>query len=263
MTWDSLPALTVVLLCVAALMAGWIDAVVGGGGLIQLPAVLIGLPTTPVATISGTNKLAAVAGTAMAAGNYLRKVRIDWPVTLAVAATAFGASSVGAHLIKFIPRTVFEPIIVVVVAGIGWYTWRRPEMGQETRLKHAGAAKFVFAALIGAVCGFWDGAIGPGTGVFLVIGFVAILGYGFLQATAMSKLVNLGTNVAALIVLGTSGHILWALGGCMAACNLVGGAVGSSMAMRFGNRFIRNVFLVAIVIVEVKLIYDTVVHLLG
>jgi len=261
---DNLPLLTVVLLCVAALAAGWIDAVVGGGGLIQLPAVLIGLPvSTPIATISGTNKLSSVAGTAVAAGNYLRKVRIDWPVTLAVAATAFGGSSIGAHLIKFMPRLVFEPIIVVVVAGIGWYTWRRPEMGQETRVKHTGAAKFVLAALIGAVCGFYDGIIGPGTGVFLVIGFVAILGYGFLQATAMSKLVNLGTNIAALIVLGTSGHILWALGGCMAVCNLIGGAVGSSMAMRYGNRFIRSVFLVAIVIVEIKLIYDTVIHLMS
>jgi len=261
---DQLNTLTVVLLCVAALFAGWIDAVVGGGGLIQLPAVLIGLPvSTPIATISGTNKLSSVAGTAMAAGNYLRKVRIDWPITLIVAATAFAGSSVGAHLIKFMPRSIFEPVIVVVVAGIAWYTWRRPQLGQETRVKHTGAAGFLLAAALGVVCGFYDGIVGPGTGVFLVIGFVALLGYGFLPATAMSKVVNLGTNIAALIVLGTSGHILWALGGCMAACNLVGGAVGSSMAMRYGNRFIRNIFLIAVVIIEIKLIYDTVVHLLG
>jgi len=257
---DQVPLWTVAALCGVALVAGWIDSVVGGGGLIQLPAVLIGLPsTTPVATISGTNKLSSVAGTAMATANYLRKVRVDWPATLATLVTAYGGSSLGAHLIKFMPRSVFEPILVVVVAGVGWYTWRRPQMGQATNLKHTGAAKYWLAAAIGAVVGLWDGAIGPGTGVFLVLGFVVVLGYGFLEATAMAKVVNLATNIAALVVLGGAGHILWALGGCMAAFNLIGGAIGSGMAMRYGNKFIRVVFLVAIVIVEVKLVYDLVV----
>lgn len=257
---DQVPVVTVAFLCVAALFAGWIDSVVGGGGLIQLPAALIGLPSAPVATVSGTNKVAAAAGTAMACGNYLRKVRISWPTTLATLVTAVAGASVGAHLIQFVPRSVFSPVIVVLVAAIGFYTWRRPQLGQQSRLKHAGAAHFWLAAAMGVAVGFWDGAIGPGTGVFLVIGFVALLGYGFLEATAMSKVVNLSTNVAALIVLGTAGHILWGVGACMAVFNLIGGAVGSGMAMHFGNRFIRVVFLVAIVIVEVKLIYDT-VHL--
>jgi len=252
---------TVVVLCGTAVFAGWIDAIVGGGGLIQLPAILIGLPvSTPVATISGTNKMSSVAGTLVAAGNYLRRVRIDWATTLAALACAFGGSSLGAHVIQFIPRTVFSPIILVVVAGIGWYTWRRPQLGQATRRKYAGFGHFALAGLIGLVVGMWDGAVGPGTGVFLVIGFVVVLGYGFLEATAMAKLVNLTTNIAALIVLGTSGHVLWALGGAMAAGNFVGGAVGSAMAMRYGNRFIRVVFLVAVTIIEAKLIYDT-VHL--
>jgi len=258
---DQVPALTVGLLCLVALAAGWLDAVVGGGGLIQLPAVLIGLPAaTPVATVSGTNKLSSVAGTAMASVNYLRRVRVDWRTTLVAVVTAYAGSSLGAHAIQYVPRAVFEPILVVVVAGVGWYTWRRPGLGQTTRLNHQGGRHYWLGAAIGLVVGLWDGLIGPGTGVFLVVGFVAILGYGFLEATAMAKLVNLATNIAALVVLGSAGHVLWGVGGCMAACNLVGGAIGSGMAMRYGNRFIRLVFLAAIVLVEAKLVYDMVVR---
>jgi len=256
---DQVPALTVGLLCLAGFVAGWLDAVVGGGGVIQLPALLIGLPAnTPVATVSGTNKLSSVAGTAMATGTYLSKVRITWPTTLGVVATAFAGSSLGAHLVQYMPRTAFSPIIVVVVAVVGWYTWRRPALGQVTNLKHRGLSHWAIALLLGLVIGLWDGAIGPGTGVFLVIGFVALLGYGFLEATAMTKLTNLATNIAALIVLGGAGHILWGLGGIMAAANFTGGAIGARMAIRHGNRFIRRVFLVAVAIVEIKLIYDTV-----
>ncbi|MCL2652285.1 MAG: TSUP family transporter [Propionibacteriaceae bacterium] len=254
---DGLPMLTVVLLCLAALVAGWIDSVVGGGGLIQLPALLVGLPTTPVATVSGTNKLSSVAGTAMASGVYLRKVRISWPTTLVMVAAAFGGSSLGAYLIQYFSRAVFFPIMIVVVAIVGLYTWRNPQLGQVTHLKHDGAAHWLLAVALGAVVGMWDGLIGPGTGVFFVIGLVGLLGYEFLTATTMAKLANLATNIAALIVLGTSGHVLWAIGGCMAVCNLAGGAIGSRMAIRHGNSFIRNVFLVAIVIIEITLFYET------
>jgi len=256
---DGLPLLTVVFLCLAALVAGWIDSVVGGGGLIQLPAVLVGLPaSTPIATISGTNKLSSVAGTAMASGVYLHKVRISWPTTVVMVAAAFGGSSLGAHLIQYFSRAVFVPIIVVVVAVVGLYTWRNPRLGQVTHLKHDGAAHWLLALVIGAVVGLWDGLIGPGTGVFFVIGLVGLLGYEFLTATTMAKLANLATNIAALIVLGSAGHILWGIGGCMAAGNLVGGAIGSRMAVRRGNSFIRNVFLVAIVIIEITLIVEIV-----
>jgi uncharacterized membrane protein YfcA len=256
---DDLPGLTVALLCLVAFAAGWIDSVVGGGGVIQLPSLLIGLPPdTAVATVSGTNKLSSVAGTAVAAGTYLSRVAIHWPTALVATGSAFAGSSLGARLVQFLPRAGFAPIIVVIVAVVGVYTWRRPTLGQATALKHTGAAHWGLAAGLGLLVGVYDGLVGPGTGVFLVVGFVALLGYGFLQATAMAKLANLATNLAALIVLGAAGHVLWALGGCMAACNLVGGAIGSRMALRYGNQFIRIVFLVAVAVVEVKLVYDTV-----
>ncbi|MDR2973154.1 MAG: TSUP family transporter [Propionibacteriaceae bacterium] len=255
---DQLPLITVLALCLVAFAAGWVDSVVGGGGIIQMPALMIGLPVeTPVATIAGTNKIAAMAGTATAAATYLTKVRISWPTTIVTMLTAYGGSSLGSHLVQYLPRTAFSPIIVVVVAVIGVYTWRKPQLGQVTALKHVGTAHWLLAGLLGIVVGLWDGVVGPGTGVFFAIGFVVILGYGFLEATAMTKLANLATNVAAIVVLGISGHILWAVGGCMAVCNLSGGFIGARMAIRLGNSFIRRVFLVAVVIVEAKLIYDT------
>ena len=254
---DQLPLLTVLLLCLVALAAGWIDSVVGGGGVIQLPALFIGLPSsTPVATVSGTNKLSSVVGTAMASATYVSKIKIHWPTALAVVVTAYGGSTLGATLVRFIPRTAFSPIIVVIVAVVGVYTWRRPKLGETTSLRHHGVSHWLIALAIGAVIGVYDGMVGPGTGVFLTIAFVALLGYGFLEATTMAKLANLTTNIAALVVFGFSGQILWLLGGCMAVCNLTGAAIGSRMAIKHGNRFIRSVFLIALIIVEAKLIYD-------
>jgi len=260
---DQVPVLTVVLLCLAAGVSGWIDSVVGGGGVVQLPALLIGLPsTTPVATVSGTSKLAGFVGTATATATYLPKVRISWPTVLTVIATAYAGSSLGASLIKYVPRTAYLPVIIVVVAVIGVYTWRRPKLGMTTALRHQGAAHWGVALGIGAACGLWDGLVGPGTGMFLVIGFVALLGYGFLEATTMAKVVNFATNVAALVVLGTSGHVLWRLGGCMAVCSLVASAIGSRMAIKRGNRFIRVVFLCAVVLVEASLVVEMVMEYL-
>jgi uncharacterized membrane protein YfcA len=261
---DHLPMLSVVVLCVVALAAGWIDSIVGGGGVIQLPALLIGLPAdTPVPSVSGTNKLSSAAGTAMASGTYLRRVRIDWATALTVVAAAFAGSALGAQLVSFVPRVAFTPIVAVAVAAVGLYTWRRPHLGRETRRRHTSAAHHLWAVGLGLVTGAWDGLVGPGTGIFFVMGFVVLMGYGLLPATVMAKLANLATNLAALLVLGVQGHVLWRLGACMALANLAGGALGARMALRLGHRFIRRVLLLAVVLVEVKLIYDWVRLALG
>jgi uncharacterized membrane protein YfcA len=241
-----------------ALAAGWIDSVVGGGGVIQLPALLFGLPdTTPVPLVSGTNKLSSVAGTATATATYLRKVRVDWPVVLCAMGAAYVGSSIGARLISLLPRFAFTPIVAVAVALVGIYTIRKPDMGATTNLRFSGFRLRCTAAAIGLVVGLWDGLVGPGTGIFLLVAFAALLGYGFLEATTMTKLVNLTTNTAALVVLGVQGNIMWQLGLCMAACNLTGGFVGARMAIAKGNTFIRKVFIVVVIVVEAKLLYDT------
>ncbi|MDR0848409.1 MAG: TSUP family transporter [Propionibacteriaceae bacterium] len=257
------PAVTVVLLCVAALAAGWVDAVVGGGGVIQLPALLVGLPNTDIASISGTNKMSSCAGTAVATGTYLSKIAVHVPTAVIVVVCAYLGSTGGAHLVQYVPRVVFTPLVGVAVAVIGVYVWRTRTLGQETHLRLSTAKHRLSAGVIGLVCGVWDGLVGPGTGIFLVLGFVVILGYGFLPATALAKVANLTTNIAALVVLGIQGHVLWGLGACMAAANVVGGAIGSRMAIAKGNSFIRKVFLVAVGLVEIKLVYDTIRLILG
>jgi uncharacterized membrane protein YfcA len=143
----------------------------------------------------------------------------------------------------------------VIVVGV--YTLRRPAMGLETRLKHEGPARILRVVAIGLGVGLWDGLVGPGTGTFFVILLVAVIGYGFLQATVLTKLANLTTNIAALVVLGLSGHVLWGIGAVMAVANLSGGAIGARMAIRRGNGFVRKVFLVAISLLALKLAWDT------
>ena len=255
-----LSVLTMVAVCSAALVAGWVNAVVGGGGVIQMPSLLIALPSdTPVATISGTNKLGSIAGTAAASISYVSKVPVQWPTVIVAIIFAYLGSTAGAHLIQYLPRTVFLPIIIVVIGLVGVYTLLHPHFGQATKQRYTGFKRTLISAAIGGTCGVWDGVIGPGTGIFLVLGFVAILGFGFLEASAMSKLVNLTSNLAALVVLGLSGHVLWVLGGITAVCNLVGSFIGAHMAIKYGNGFIRKIFLVVLIILEIRLIYDVII----
>ncbi len=250
---------TLALLVVAAFAAGWLDAVVGGGGIIQLPSLLIALPSdTPVATVSGTNKISSFAGTLAASATYVRRLGVDWRVALPLVIGAYVGSSVGAALVQFVPRQWFNPVLLVAVVGIGWYTYRRPDLGQHHAPRHAGWAETVRTIPIGLGVGLWDGLVGPGTGTIFVICLVALLGFAFLHATVLAKLANLTTNLAAIVVLGWSGHILWGVGLVMAAANMTGGAIGSRMAIRQGNAFVRRVFLVAAGVLGLRLAWDTV-----
>lgn len=245
-------------LVLAAFVAGWVDAVVGGGGLIQLPSLLIGLPSeTPVATVSGTNKFSSAWGTGMATATYLRRVPVHWGSALPLMGCAWLGSTAGAQLVKLLPRQAFTPIVLVALVIVGTYTVRRPQLGLQQQLRHSGAAHTLRLALIGLVIGAYDGFIGPGTGTFFVIALVAVLGYGFLEASALTKLANLTTNVAAITVLGLSGHILWGLGGAMAAANLTGGFLGARMAIRRGSAFVRRVFLLVVALLALKLGWDS------
>lgn len=244
----------------AAFAAGWVDAVVGGGGLIQLPALLIGLPqATPVAVISGTNKLSSFAGTLVASATYVRRLRVRWQVVVPLIVAAFLGSATGAQLVRLLPKQYFTPIVLVVLVGVGWYTWRRPALGLEDHERLTGRRRLLAIVAIGLGVGVYDGFLGPGTGTFFVILLVSVLGYGFLQASAYAKLANLTTNAAAIFVLGIQGQVLWLLGACMAAANLTGGFVGARLAIRYGNGFVRRVFLVVVVALVIKLGWDTVV----
>lgn len=251
-------AVTLVLLLVAAFTAGTIDAVVGGGGLIQLPALLVGLPgSVSVATVSGTNKISSVAGTAVATGNLLRSVRVHLPTAVTLMGCAALGSSLGAQLVRFLSRDLFTPLVLVVVIGVGVYTYRRPTMGLVSAPRVRGWRKLASAGAIGLGVGAYDGLIGPGTGTFFIVLLVSVLGLGFLEANTYTKLANLTTNLAAISVFATHGYILWPLGLTMAAANLTGGFVGSMLAVRGGNAFVRKVFLLVVGGLACKLAWDT------
>jgi uncharacterized protein len=248
----------VLLLVLAAFVAGWVDAVVGGGGLIQLPSLLIGLPAdTSVAAISGTNKVSSAAGTLVATTTYLRKVTVDWRIAVPLMAFAYLGSTSGARLVNFLPKQWFTPIVLVALVGVGLYTIRRPALGLHHEVRRHGWSAAATAAGIGAVVGLYDGFLGPGTGSFFVIALVGLLGYGFLQASVLAKLANLTTNVAAIAVFSIPGVIVWKLALAMAAANLGGGFIGAQMAVRHGSAFVRRVFLLVVGVLILKLGWDT------
>lgn len=263
--WLPVSVSALLLLLVAAGVAGWVDAVVGGGGLIQLPALVIAVPKD-VATpfILGTNKLSSFFGTLSASGVYLRKIRVQLILLIPLVAGAFGGSTVGAALSRFVPREVLTPIVLVAVVAVGVYTLVKPKMGLHHAPRHDRPAAVAWrAGAIGLLVGFYDGILGPGTGSFFVILIVGVLGYGFLQASVNAKIANLTTNLAALIVYGVHGEVILVLGLAMAVLNITGGFIGAHMATRRGSGFVRIVFLVTLSLLVVKLAWDTVVQFAG
>lgn len=241
-----LDATAISIIALIGLTAGWIDAVVGGGGLVQLPALLLLFPAASPAQLLATNKLGSVAGTATAAVTFARRVRPDIRTALAMAALAYLGAVVGALVGLHIPKSAFQPIILVMLVAVGLYTLVRPQLGQETVLRFTGRRHVVVATLIGLTVGIYDGALGPGTGSFFVFSLVGLLGYAFLEASAKAKIANVATNLGALTVFAPGGHVLWAAGAVLAVANLVGGYLGARTAVRLGSRFVRAVFVIVI-----------------
>jgi uncharacterized membrane protein YfcA len=243
----------IALLVLAALAAGFVDAVVGGGGLIQLPAMLIGLPDASVVQIAATNKLASFCGTSISAATYFRRIRPDPRTFLPLMLAAFVGSFGGALVASLMPRSAFDPIILVALVLVGAYVWFKPSVGSLTKLRFSGG-KHLYAVLVtGVAVGFYDGAIGPGTGSFFVFALVGLLGYNFLEASAKAKLANWATNLAALVVFIPQGAVLWELAPLMAVANITGGYLGARVAMARGARFVRIFFLVVVSALVVRL----------
>ncbi len=237
---------TVLLLALAAFVAGWVDAVVGGGGLVQLPALLLAFPAAAPAQILATNKLSSVWGTVTSAITYGRRVRPDLRTALPMAGLAYAGAIGGAFIGLHIPKSAFDPIILGLLVAVGAYTLLRPSLGEVTRLRWAGARHTSVAMAIGVVIGVYDGALGPGTGSFLVFALVGLLGYAFLEASAKAKIANAATNLGALTVFAPGGHVMWGVGLAMAVANLAGGYTGARIAVAKGSRFVRGVFVLVI-----------------
>lgn len=240
----------------AAFLAGAIDAVVGGGGLIQLPALFSVMPQTQPATLLGTSKLAGVWGTGAAAISFARRVKVQWSTAVPAAVAAFALSFAGAFTVTHIPPDLMRKALPFILVAVALYTLKKKNFGKHHAPLHAGTREKVLAVIVGGSIGFYDGFFGPGTGSFLVFLFVRFFGFDFLGASAVSKVVNVACNVSALLWFGYSGHVLIQLGLLMAVCNIAGSLIGTRLAIRHGTDFVRKVFLVVVGLLILKTGYD-------
>ena len=246
----------IVLLCVAAFFAGFVDAIVGGGGLIQTPASLIILGGHPVASVIATVKIPSFSGTLFAARQYVKKVTINWKLIALTCTVAFFASYAGSQLLLYVSNAFMKPVLLVVLTLVAIYTFRKKDFGQQSGSQIKEEQLFLRSAIISAIVGFYDGFIGPGTGSFFILAFISFLHLDFLQASAHAKLANLATNLGSITLFIISGKILWAFAIPMAVSNAIGGIIGARLAIAKGNRFIRVFFLIVVIGTLIRFSYD-------
>lgn len=246
----------IILLCLAAFTAGFIDAIVGGGGLIQTPVGLIMLPNLPVSTVIGTLKVPAFSGTSFAAFQYLKKVDMNWKLLLIMMILAFPSAFLGSTLLTYVSNDFMKPLLLVVLSFLVIYTYAQKNFGQHIVKTHSVRTQVFYAVLISFVAGFYYGFIGPGTGSFLVLAFIALMGFDFLHASANAKMVNLATNFGSICLFMLKGKILWVIAIPMAFCNAFGGWLGAKLAINKGNQFIRIFFLIVVIGTLIRFSYD-------
>jgi uncharacterized membrane protein YfcA len=234
-----------------AFVAGTIDAMAGGGGLLTIPALLsVGVP--PVSAIA-TNKLQSAMGTTGAVVAFARKGHIDFRRFALPAFAAFVGSACGAWLLQRLDPSFLGGIIPVLLIAMAGYFVLAPRMSEDDR--HHRIGPFALAGVIGAI-GVYDGFFGPGTGSFMTTALVALGGLGVVRATAQTKYFNLASNLAAVAVMISGGHVLWTAGLAMAVANILGGQIGAHLAMRFGGRAVRPVLVTICFALTVKLLSD-------
>lgn len=246
----------ILILCGSSFCAGLIDSMVGGGGLILIPTLLILFPTMPVATVIGTNKFAAVCGMGMATVQYIRTVAIPWRSMIPAAFAGFCTALLGAKLLTLVDNQILRPIVVVLLGAIALYTFLRKDFGSIHAPHRSDNVQRMIAVSMGVVLGLYDGFFGPGTGSFLIFGFIGFLGFGFLDATSSAKLVNFAMGCAALGYFIWTGNVRYELGLPMAVTNIVGAFIGARLAIAKGSRLVRVLFLIVVIGVLSKLMFD-------
>ena len=238
-----------------AFLAGLIDAVVGGGGLIQLPLLLAVFPNSPIPVLFGTNKIASICGTSSAALHYSRKVDIPYQQVMPAALAALSGSAFGAAVVSFLPNQALRPMVLLMLLVVGTYTYLKPDFGSNSAHFHV-KRPLLLAGMIGVSLGFYDGFFGPGTGSFLIFAFVRLFGMDMLHASASAKIINLATNLGALAYFLLHHGVMWEIGLLMALANIAGAQVGTHLAVRHGNRFIRYLLLLVVSVLILKLGWD-------
>jgi len=244
------------LLCLVSFLAGFTDAVAGGGGLIQTPAALVLLPQYPVATVIATLKIPAFSGTGLATAQYARRVNVNWLFIILMTTLAFAAAFAGSTLLTRVDNSFMKPLLLAILVLVAIYTFTNRGFGNRTEKDHSMRQQIIWSLVISGVIGFYDGFIGPGSGSFLILSFIGLMGFDFLNASAYAKFVNLATNLGSILFFFLSGKIIYSLAIPMAACNALGGWLGARMAILRGNRFIRIFFLAVVCITICRFAYD-------
>ena len=244
------------LICLASLLAGGIDSIVGGGGLILVPALFAVYPSAAPATLFGTNKSASVWGTSIATVQYARRVQMRWAVMLPAAGAALVGAFIGAWVVTLIDPSFLRRLLPFILLAVLLYTLAKKDLGRTHAPRHAQGRETLLACAVGLIIGWYDGFFGPGTGSFFIFLFVRLLGYDFLNASASAKLLNVATNVAAIALFAMKGHVWWQIGLVMAVANVAGSLIGTRLALKHGAGFVRGVFIVVVSALILKTGYD-------
>lgn len=240
---------------IASFLAGFVDSIVGGGGLILIPAMLILYPVVPIPLLLGTNKVAALGGTGVATVSYARRVPIPYAAVIPAAIASFVFGFLGALAVQLIDPTILRPMVLVLLVVMLAYTIKKKDLG-STQLRTAHPRAQLWSVIIGGGIGFYDGFFGPGTGSFLLFLYVLLFGFEYLTATACAKFVNLSSNLSGAILFAAHGQVLWTLVTPMLVANLAGGMLGSRVAIKIGNRFVRIFFLLVVGTLILRLAYE-------
>ncbi|WBT08900.1 TSUP family transporter [Corynebacterium sp. SCR221107] len=249
--------LSVGILVAGAAVAGWIDAVIGGGGLVLIPLIMAVFPQLAPAVALATNKVAAVSGTASATATMLRKVGADKKKVVSYVPIALVCSGVGAFLASHIDKEVMRPVVIVLLLVAGTFVALRPQFGQDVaKDRTLTTARKLGAVGLVACVAFYDGIFGPGTGMFLIMGFTAILAQDFMTSAVLAKVVNTSTNVGALIVFIAAGHVLWKLALMLAVANIIGAQLGARTVIAGGTKLLRAALLTLVVVMSCYLTFQ-------
>lgn len=245
---------TSALLILAAFLAGIIDSIAGGGGLVTVPALLLaGLP--PVQALA-TNKVQGAFGAGTAALAYARKGHVDFRHQILPATLSFAAAFVGSRLVPYIPTDTMKLLLPVVLVAIALFFALKPGLTDADR--HRRMTPGLFTASFVPAIAFYDGLVGPGTGSFFMIGFVLLAGFGVLKATAHTKLLNFASNIGSVLAFALVGAPLWALGLAMGVAQIAGAQVGAHLAMRIGVRLIKPLLVATSTAMALRLIWQLV-----
>ncbi len=245
-----------ILLCIASFAAGFIDAIVGGGGLIQTPAGLVLLPNLPISTVIGTLKIPAFSGTFFAAMQYLKKIQMNWKLLFIMMGLALPSAYIGSTILTYMSNDFMKPLLLFILSLLVIYAYANKSFGQQKEGYISKKKQLIHAVSISIVVGFYDGFIGPGTGSFFVVAFISLMGFDFLQASANAKIVNLATNFGSICLFIIKGKIIWLIAIPMAMSNALGGWLGAKLAITKGNNFIRIFFLLVVMGTLIRFGFD-------